>query len=433
MREFHGTELEVFPVMKWGALLLSVLAIFTRPAYADGVFDVDAVARIASSAKNLDAAIGELPPELFKAGNFVIAYESRSQQKGLGPTPRVIVFTPDVKTIIAWNGGNPKQPYHDVFEVIQWREATKTFEFRILPSAEKPNPQRCTDCHTTAYRPNWDSYPLWPGFFAYEHQVYAPAREKTLWKQFRALQPEHARYKRLELPPQGDDDRPSLILDRGLSRLTFGLSRLNFQRIARELKETKGIAAVKYALLGAVGGCEKFEEFFPKPLQAAIRTELATRMKTLKADFAREHRQKILRHIGDEKAPDDVFTKGRQDEWNLPYLAGIGVTLSRIGAEPQMKNWSLARYEKVTSFNNGVGTTAWFRNRLFSDPSASHHQGFFAALIDELGYDDVDPYVEVSRRTVQHEDRLITMREVRPNCDGLKTKSTAALEAPPSR
>src|SRR2546430_12409256 len=96
-------------------------------------------------------------------------------------------------------------------------------------------------------------FPYTTLFRSNENQVYSPAREKSAWEKFVKARGDLPRYKRLEIPAARGDGRVPYELDRGISRLTFAIAKLNSRRIARLVKTTKGIERVRFAVLAAAG------------------------------------------------------------------------------------------------------------------------------------------------------------------------------------
>jgi hypothetical protein len=185
------------------------------------------------------------------------------------------------------------------------------------------------------------------------------------------------------------------------------------------------VERVKYAVLAAAGGCEKIEEFFPHENATENRDMIAKLEAGLRAAYEAEHRQKTLRHLGSERPGDHVFKLGRQDEANLPYLATMSAVLAKAGSNTS--DWSTSYSEKTASYSNGVGTTFWFRPRLYSDPTyASHYEGLYQSLLEALKISVDDGYIVVEKRMATNQGAPMVIVDVRPNCDFLRKKSVEA-------
>ncbi len=422
--------------MKLGmcAILMAILS--SCPLLAAD-FDYEALEKLIKDkgVTSVEGLVGVLPEAFFKPGYFVLGYESRSSQEVTPANPRAIVFTADARTIIAFNGGDPKLTGSDTVEVIQWRDVDRKFEFHVIQfqGAGKidygtATPKTCIGCHNPRDpRPNWDSYPLWPGFYTNENQVYSPERELTGWAAFKKVQGENARYKRFAIPwRETDGGKVPFELDRGVSRLTFAVAKLNSRRIARLVRKIPGIERVRFAALAAAGGCDKIEDFFPLENASSNRSMLSKLEANLRVAYEAEHKQKTLRHLGNERPGDSIFKRGVQDEANLPFLARMSAVLAMVGRDTS--DWSTAFSEKTASYSNGVGTTFWFRPRLYSDPTfAAHYEGLFQSMLEAFGLTSDDAYLITGRKLTMNQGTQMTVVDVRPDCDGLKKKNLAAF------
>ena len=140
-------------------------------------FDVEKLLKIISEEKieSIEALLPRLPKHL--RDRYVLMFKSRSLQQATFQRPRAILFEGDASLIVAFGaselrGGNS-------LETIQFREATKRWEFREVSfqagqpaRVSLPNPRRCLECHQGSHRqdvdprPNWEPYNLWPGAYA---------------------------------------------------------------------------------------------------------------------------------------------------------------------------------------------------------------------------------------------------------------------------
>jgi hypothetical protein len=119
-----------------------------------------------------------------------LMYKSLSLHESSFTEPRAIVFGPDAKFILTFNG-NRRQRGGNAIEVVEYNEQLKQFEFREIAFSygnsaafgelglrrdeilirnrgvliSKPNPRKCQQCHGQNNSPIWASYFVWPGAY----------------------------------------------------------------------------------------------------------------------------------------------------------------------------------------------------------------------------------------------------------------------------
>ncbi len=138
----------------------------------------------------IDSFIETLPDRAKRHYTFV--HRSYSVQSGTPMAPRVILFTPDARTIMTFNSNldENNEPIADVtgdqsIEVIEWNSDTISWDFAELKLKEgkvvaNKNPDSCVMCHAGTpkpitvknssfykgkLKPIFAQYPLWPGFY----------------------------------------------------------------------------------------------------------------------------------------------------------------------------------------------------------------------------------------------------------------------------
>lgn len=232
----------------------------------------------------------------------VLMHTSKSKQEASYENPRVILSGSDGKLVMAFNG-DPSQVGFNKLELIQWRDESKSFEFREITFPQNsqgkiefsaPNPKACLDCHGgNDPRPNWHPYPSWPGAFGSQDDIvgdkfdnfketfptrhsrydFDQGRKEALYvDKLKLAAKTHPRYKFLENLNTHYDYPGELDRLKGTpnSNLTGRLADLNFQRIARKIKTIPNYQTFKYAILGAID-CyntsdptdHKMRDFFP--------------------------------------------------------------------------------------------------------------------------------------------------------------------------
>jgi len=234
-----------------------------------------------------------LPEEYRKY--HVLAFDSRSVQGASPQFPRIIFFGPDAKLILAVSG-KENDPNGNTIEMIEWSEGDQKFKPRLLEFIKtktdptsvseahfQENPSSCVRCHRTNFRPNWDTYSLWPGFYGSDDgTIKNGTKEDEYFRSFLArVKRDPGRHGSLvglqtldKLPKEKDGsyevaNTESLEgTDRSGSPQVFffteRLQDLNHRRIVQELKDRGIYDASKYAVLGALAGCPNYEDFFPK-------------------------------------------------------------------------------------------------------------------------------------------------------------------------
>ena len=219
-------------------------------------------------------------PEYLKYNTFV--FESRSLHETRSDAPRALVYGTNAKFVLSFNGER-NQAGFERLELMCFRDVTKSFEFidvafpreaqsrtkiSDLTDAEIAMPfvispingtaqRACTACHQNPARPNWDTYPHWPGVYgSNDDSTYNTDRsgrtyqeigavEKINWTNFYGNARKRGRYAML-----GEVD-----LAHAQPNATFGilLNKLNGERIVRELT-LKGAPfwALRYKFLQAL-------------------------------------------------------------------------------------------------------------------------------------------------------------------------------------
>jgi hypothetical protein len=218
---------------------------------------------------------------------YALVFESRSLQGASLENPRVILFGPDARFIVTFNG-SPAQRGFRVVETMEFDDDSKEFRLRELLFPERAvgpdrtvvselNPQRCARCHGAPARPVWDTFPLWPGAYGERYRARLSARERAGLAAFLALQPTHPRYRELLEVKRFAD--PQTFRSSALSQyagipeeppnaeLAINLGRLQAQSIARQLVRQPGFELYRYALLGlADNACGRLADFYPDAL-----------------------------------------------------------------------------------------------------------------------------------------------------------------------
>jgi hypothetical protein len=223
-----------------------------------------------------------LLPREFRNGSTLIR-ESQSNQEGTPEAPRAILYGPDAKFVLTFNGkGN-------TLEIMQWNDATARFTLMEVTMPyrgrgdvnERPD---CGNCHGNPSDPdypkvNFDPHNTWIGAYcsmSHGGGVDAACSARVEAKEmaaFNAKRASHPRYRHiptlpadevqrrlaasgiargvapnLQLCPSGDSLEPN-------TRLNDLLSELNFKRILSLLKASPAWNNYKYAFTSLALGC----------------------------------------------------------------------------------------------------------------------------------------------------------------------------------
>src|SRR5438105_3065394 len=283
--------------------LLAGMAL-AAPAVRAGGFDFAALLTLVRSQDigSVEELLAALPAP--QRSRYALMFESRSLQGATPENPRVILFGPDARIILTFNG-SPAQRGFRVVETMEFDDGQKEFRLRELvfpdPAAgagqvqvSEVNPRHCARCHGAPPRPVWDSFPLWPGAYGERYGARLSTRERTGLAAFLARQPTHARYRQLlavqrfadpgTFRPSARSQYAAVAQEPPNAELGIALARLQSQSIARELARRPAFASYQYALLGvADASCGGLAEFYPRSLWSEARAALGASKEELSA------------------------------------------------------------------------------------------------------------------------------------------------------
>ena len=219
--------------------------------------------------------------------NYALVFDSRSLQEASFESPRVILYGPDARFVLTFNGAAAQRGFRLV-ETLEFDVATREFRMRELEFPERPggaaavrisqvDPERCTRCHGSPPHPVWDSFPLWPGAYGERYGSTLSEPERAGLERFLAQQPGHPRYRQLLDIARYVDARTfragagaqysAAVREPPNAELSADLGNLQFEAIAARLTRQPAFAAWRYALLGvADGGCAPLSDFYPDTL-----------------------------------------------------------------------------------------------------------------------------------------------------------------------
>ncbi len=209
-----------------------------------------------------------LPPDYLSF--YTLMHKSRGLQGASFQNPRAIIYGRQGKMVIAFNGDASQEGFHRL-EVMQFRDETSEFEFRaiVFPDPSKNqseiefserNPMKCSECHRSRLRPNWESYAEWPGAYGSDDDFLSletPSAKLEYDKLMRFVETQsgHPRYRHLRNLKDGYK-REDKILSRTRNRhniqLNQRLGALNLKRVARFVVNSPDYPSYRYAVFSSI-------------------------------------------------------------------------------------------------------------------------------------------------------------------------------------
>lgn len=323
---------------------------------------------------SIEDLLARLPPNYLK--HYTLMYKSRSIQSASFEFPRVIVYGPDAKFMIAFTG-DPKEKGFQKLEVIEWDEKEENFAFSEIDFSKisiTNNPEKCKDCHHKESRPNWDPYSFWTGAYGSisgggEDKIKRGTPEDLGYQLFLKNQKNKGRYKYLPMLSLAIDGRtqgPDSYLTAngatydGNAFLTGALNYLNIIRISNSVLKKEGSDKFRYALQALALRCENIDGFFPTHLKKNGKSLELLRAETeeiSKKEF--QTRKKRLQEFNDpyvvnSKGPLNFVSGDDREGYALEDLVDTRFVMSRMGIS--LRDWSMAFDEGQFDFSGpGMG------------------------------------------------------------------------------
>jgi hypothetical protein len=312
------------PVCRSILLCLLVAAAPAAPAMSFAALQQLIVDRNVRSVEDL---LPLLPKDL--RSRYVLMFRSRSLHGSTFAHPRAILFDPEARLVISFNGDAGEAGFNDV-ETMEFDDADKSFKFREItfpsvapgPSApgakesvriSQPNPEPCLKCHGEPARPIWDTHPTWPGAYGERYGAGLKPLERSGLDEFLREQPKNPRYRYLldvgrlanleTFRPSARDRYESTERLPPNSELGAALGRLNFESIVHLLESSPQFDSTKYVLLATLGtDCGRLYAFFPDDQAAGIEPALNRFVGASARANARQARLKQLRTVGADRS-----------------------------------------------------------------------------------------------------------------------------------
>jgi len=271
--------------------------------------------------RSIEDLLPLLPADL--RSRYALMFRSRSLHGSSFAHPRAILFDPEARLVISFNGDAGQAGFTDL-ETMEFDDAGKSFEFREIAfpvdadrkagvRISNPNPEPCLKCHGEPARPIWDTHPAWPGAYGERYAAALTPTERSGLREFLREQPTHPRYRYLlevdrfanletfrpsartryegdeRLPPNGE--------------LGAALGRLNFEAIVHLLESRPEFEATRYLLLATLGSdCGRVDAFFPDGQRAGIEDALGGFVAASARANAVQARLKRMRAVGADRS-----------------------------------------------------------------------------------------------------------------------------------
>jgi hypothetical protein len=326
-------------------------------------------------------SVEELLPLLSEAhlSHYVLMHHSRSLQGATANAPRAILYGKDAKLIIAVTGattgvsiGDPHKTRSNHLEILVFRDATQRFEARDVefPKAREgvqsvqfsaANPPVCLGCHRTDPRPNWETYPLWPGAFGGEDDSVFRSEQsgKELHSQDEKAFQRFLRNGKKKGLYQFLSDLPAAALP----NTEFGslAQSLNLKRIARKLAEAPELSKYRYMLLGAVS-CFYSDHFNLLEQYLSLQAQASFKFKhsDLEESTGRTNRFDFSNRVQDlrkmySRAPEDPRVQELFENTAFQVSDSLVASLRWIVENQGIatNDWGMQLYSPSYDFENG--------------------------------------------------------------------------------
>ena len=296
-------------------IVLAGLMLFTPLASGSG-FDFAALQSLITinHIRSIEAVLPALPDSL--RYRYALVFASRSLQDAGYDGPRVILFGPDARLVVTFNGDRDQRGY-DALETMEFDAASGQFRFREVQfpthpadaspvTFSEPNPSRCQRCHGTPARPVWDTQPLWPGAYGERYQASLSAEEQAGMASFLARQAADPRYQSLlgvdrfanpeTFRPSARNRYAGTPPEPPNAELSARLESLVARSIVVELTVNPRFAVYQFLLLGvSEGNCGSLEDFYPAEWSRDVRAAYSAYVTATSEEGAREAEAKQLR------------------------------------------------------------------------------------------------------------------------------------------
>jgi hypothetical protein len=265
-------------------------------------------------------------------------------------------------------GGDPSAKNYESFEMIQYREATHSFEFsKIVFSPTAPplmiqSPPECVRCHDHPGHPNWTPYPFWPGAFPSEDGFdQSGDKEQGLYQTFYNNQAKQGRYQFLHLKTAEQlvpNDHPPT------KRLSNILQDLAERSVPQQILSSRNYTSYRYLIRAALEECENLDSYVPE----GLRSRFAHTYEEVLAQTTQEEKKSYEDRVRSsyqltgkdyEISGDDDINFSLRD---IPATAGLRYVMERDGGSiaPWFYSFDTKQWTVMRSSMTSVGYSELF-------------------------------------------------------------------------
>lgn len=234
--------------------------------------------------KSVDALLPLLDSDVL--GHPVLLHVSGSKHVASFASPRIILHSGDGRFALAFNSGVSGQTGDQSLEVMRFDDQTSRFVFSEVkfpldqvgsPIFSEDDPERCLGCHDSPARPNWASYPSWPGAYGENGDAVTPGSEEANGLEaFLASYKDHPRYKFLEnLEARYAVDSAGKLKAAPNAALLDLYAKLNVRRIAAEIKAQPAYTSRRDDVLKLLSGCGTSKDLVAEAEKLGLKIDLS--------------------------------------------------------------------------------------------------------------------------------------------------------------
>jgi hypothetical protein len=326
--------------------------------------------------------VAALPEEMRR--NFILQAGTDSPQSATATKPRVILFSEDGQTILAFKGG-AEGP--SLIEVSEFDEINARFVPHLVDVNEKGSrfiddplsmfphghARNCATCHGEEFRPVWDSYKGWRhSFGSGAERALLEKGEIGLFKQFLASE-KTGIYKHLI-----DLDKTTLeSLERRNAIFTALMNRLNEKRIFNKIKNNPFVQRyARQIFLTTYLDGEEYSRMIPAHLQKEyevqapkIRAEIDAAIQAKDQDLLKTY---LATMNVEAPPPNPGFFE--VDRRHVNRYTRLRFLMDQAGIS--MADWNMTIQPSTYSFGDPTSSLAHFRANLMDEVIRPAHPEF---------------------------------------------------------
>lgn len=265
-----------------------------------------------------------LPEDMIS--NYSLIGNSVSAQTSSLPFPRVIVYKKNASAkidyLLSFNG-NPEDTNFENIELLKINEKSPDDRFQYIDvnfdsvstgqrvEISSPNPSQCMQCHSIhTYRPRpiWDAECFFPTSYNRTKLTADDSipRKVNQLGAYKKLFKTNSRYQQLVPLKDSENEALARIVEAN-NEIYHGLARVNIQRVVDLIRESEGFAHFKFAIQGALLGCDNIQSFIPK-VWIDDMSKTKVNLTTFKSD------SDLTNYLGDTEIKSDPIS------WSCTHL-----------------------------------------------------------------------------------------------------------------